>query len=286
MPSRALSVCIDLVLAWTLYVLLSLALLAVTASLDDAALAAVQVGLFLLVLVGVPVAVETLSQGRSVGKLLCGLRVVREDGGPVRFRHALVRGATGLVEIQMSFGVIACAASLVSARGRRLGDVFGGALVVRERVPAAQGAPVPPAPPGQAGSFDGLDLSRVPDGLWLAVRQYLTRAGQLDADVGRSMAGRLAADVAAWTGAPAPEGLPAPAYLAGVLAERQRREAQRAFGAGQFERAPGPDAVVAPASRAGGERDSAVRASAAPPVPEERDAGPGGGSATGFVPPA
>lgn len=230
--TRAVAVFIDLVLAWAVYLAVSLALLTAVSSLDDAALAAVQVALFLLVLVGVPVAVETLSRGRSAGKLLCGLRVLREDGGPVRFRHALVRGAIGVVEIQLFFGVVACAASLVSARGRRLGDVFAGTLVVRERVPEAGGMPVPPPPAGLAGSFEELDLSRVPGGLWLAVRQYLMRAGQLDEAVGRSMAERLAADLVACTGVPAPQGAPATAYLAGIVAERQARESRHAFGAG------------------------------------------------------
>ncbi|GAB2776713.1 RDD family protein [Streptomyces daliensis] len=253
LPSRALAVFLDLLLAWTLYVLLSLVLLAATASLDAAAVAAVQVALFLLVLVGVPIAVETLSRGRSVGKLVCGMRVVREDGGPVRFRHALVRGAIGVVEIQLSFGVLACAASLVSARGRRVGDVFAGTLVVRERVPVAQGAPVPPPPPWLAGRFGELDLSRVPDGLWLAVRQYLMRAGQLDEAVSLSMAQRLASDVAAWTGAPVPEGVPPTAYLAGVVAERQTRESQRAFGAGAAAAPPGaPGGYAAPSEPAPG----------------------------------
>lgn len=81
LPSRALAVVIDLLLAWTLYLSLTMALLLATASLDEAAFAAVQVGLFLLVLVGVPIAIETLSGGRSLGKLAAGLRVVREDGG-------------------------------------------------------------------------------------------------------------------------------------------------------------------------------------------------------------
>ncbi|HEV7627756.1 MAG TPA: RDD family protein, partial [Streptomyces sp.] len=180
LPSRALAVFIDLMLALAVYLLVAVALLAAVSSLDAAALAAVQVGLFLLVLVGVPIAVETITHGRSVGKLLCGLRVVREDGGPIRFRHALVRGAIGVIEIQLLFGVVACAASLVSARGRRLGDVFAGTLVVRERVPAASGLSAPPAPVWLAGRFGELDLSRVPGGLWLAVRQYLMRAGQLD----------------------------------------------------------------------------------------------------------
>ncbi|MCF6523997.1 RDD family protein [Streptomyces sp. JJ36] len=230
LPSRALAVFVDLLLYWSAFLLLSLGLVSATASLDAAAMAAVQVALLLLVLVGVPIAVETLSNGRSVGKAMSGLRVVRADGGPIRFRHALVRQAIGVVEIQLSFGVIACTASLVSARGRRVGDVFAGTLVIRERVPAQRGTRVPSPPPWLAGQFAELDLSRVPEPLWLAVRQYLMRSGQLDEGVSLSMAQRLAADVAERTGAPMPPGMPPGVYLAGVVAERQAREARRAFG--------------------------------------------------------
>ncbi|MFG3260577.1 RDD family protein [Streptomyces sp. NPDC048172] len=287
LPSRALAVAIDLALAWAVYLIVTMALLVATASLDDAALAAVQVGLFLLVLVGVPIAVETLSGGRSLGKLVAGLRVVRDDGGPIRFRHALVRGAVGVVEIQLSFGVIACIASLVSSRGRRLGDVFAGALVVRERVPTARASAVPLPPEGVAGRFEGLDLSRVPDGLWLAVRQYLMRAEQLDEAVGRSMAERLGDDVVAWTGVPAPEGMPAAVYLAGVVAERQARDARRVLPEEPGEReaageGPGTDGAwaggVAPV-RPGVPSEEGASAPEEVPVVEPA-------RRTGFVPPS
>ncbi|MER5281592.1 RDD family protein [Streptomyces sp. NPDC002809] len=231
LPSRALALVIDLVAVGTVFVLVSIGMAIATATLDDAAVAAVSVATFLLVLVGAPIAVETLSHGRSLGKLACGLRVVRDDGGPIRFRHALVRGAMGVVEILATLGVIASIASLVSARGRRLGDVFAGTLVVRERVPAGRAAAVPPPPPWLVGRFAGLDLSAVPDELWLAVRQYLTRMHQLDAAVGRAMAERLAGELAARTGVPAPEGVPAAAFLAAVVNERQSRDARRAFAA-------------------------------------------------------
>ncbi|MEU9460229.1 RDD family protein [Streptomyces sp. NPDC048312] len=237
LPSRALALAIDLAVVGAAFVLVSIGLAIATASLDDAALAAVSVASFLLVLVGGPIAVETLSRGRSLGKLACGLRVVRDDGGPIRFRHALVRGAIGVVEILMTFGVVACIASLVSARGRRLGDVFAGTLVVRERVPAGRAAAVPPPPPWLVGRFAGLDLSAVPESLWLAVRQYLTRMHQLDAQVGWSMAERLAGELAERTGVPVPEGVPAGAYLAAVVNERQARDARRVFVAAQ-ESAP------------------------------------------------
>ncbi|QEV49965.1 RDD family protein [Streptomyces vinaceus] len=251
LPSRALAIALDLFVYLTGYLIISIGLTLATASLDSAAQAAVAVGSFLLVLVGVPIAVETLSHGRSLGKLACGLRVVRDDGGPIRFRHALVRGAMGVVELLGTFGAIACIASLISARGRRLGDVFAGALVVRERVPAARVMPVPPPPPWLAGRFSGLDLSAVPDGLWLAVRQYLTRMNQLDPQVGAAMAVRLADDLVARTGAPAPAGVPAAAFLMAVVHERQSRDAARAFGPGVAPAYAPPGAPATPAMPAG-----------------------------------
>ncbi|GJF23315.1 MULTISPECIES: RDD family protein [Streptomyces] len=300
LPSRALAVLLDLAVAVAAYVVGTVALVASTSSLDMAAQTALSLAVFVLVLVGGPIAVETLSHGRSLGKMACGLRVVRDDGGPIRFRHALVRGLIGVVEILLTLGVVACIASLVSARGRRVGDVFAGTLVVRERVPAAPTGFLPPPPPWLAGRFSELDLSAVPDGLWLAVRQYLARMGQLDPQVGWTMAERLASDVATRTGAPAPQGVPPAAYLAAVLQERQAREARRAFGGGTPQgAAPAamPDAPlssappvtypspsVSPVTPPVLPPTAAPQGSRPPVVP--RDAPQGERPATGFVPPA
>ncbi|MDV5146125.1 RDD family protein [Streptomyces sp. SBC-4] len=272
LPSRALAVLIDLVVVWAVYLLVMIGLAFATASLDEAAATAVSIACFLLVLVGAPIAVETLSHGRSLGKLACGLRVVRDDGGPIRFRHALVRGAMGVVEILMTFGVIACIASLVSERGRRIGDVFAGTLVVRERIPAARALVVPPPPPWLVGRFAGIDLSSVPERLWLEIRQYLTRARELDPFVGRRLAERLADELVALTGTPPPPGVPADAFLAGVVAERQARDSRRAF-------APSPEALPAAPVVAPVVVPPVVPAAGA--VREE-----GGPRATGFAPPA
>ncbi|MER7467525.1 RDD family protein [Streptomyces sp. NPDC097981] len=289
LPSRALAIFLDLLVYLTGYLLVSIGLTLATASLDPAAQAAVSVASFVLVLVGVPIAVETLSHGRSLGKLACGLRVVRDDGGPIRFRHALVRGAMGVVELLATFGAVACIASLVSARGRRLGDVFAGALVVRERVQGPAVMPVPPPPPWLAGRFSGLDLSAVPDGLWLAVRQYLTRMNQLDPQVGAAMAARLADDLVARTGAPAPIGVPAAAFLMAVVHERQARDAARAFGPGPGVPVVGPVALhpampvppAAPVTSVGSPAVGPGPAEAAPVVPAPEPV-----RRTGFAPPA
>lgn len=299
LPSRALAVLLDLAAAVAAYVAVTIGLVAATASLDQAAQTAISIAVFVLVLVGGPIVVETLSHGRSLGKLACGLRVVRDDGGPIRFRHALVRGLIGVIEILMTLGVVAVIASLVSARGRRLGDVFAGTLVVRERVPAGRTDFVPPPPPWLAGRFSGLDLSAVPDGLWLAVRQYLTRMRQLDPQVGWSMAERLASDLAERTGAPVPPGVPPAAYLAAVVQERQAREARRAFGNGAAA-GGGHVGAAGGAGAAGVPAPPAVHpAGVVPPVvsspvlpPAHPGAAPQGGAvpdnrpSTGFVPPA
>ncbi|MFJ9717291.1 RDD family protein [Streptomyces sp. NPDC101213] len=302
LPSRALAVLLDLTVALVAYAVVGVALLMATASLDEAARAAVSIAAFLMVPVGGPIAVETLSHGRSLGKAACGLRVVRDDGGPIRFRHALVRGALGVVEILLTAGVVACVASLVSARGRRLGDVFAGTLVVRERVPAARVGFVPPPPPWLAGRFSGLDLSAVPDGLWLAARQYLGRMDQLDPQVGWAMAERLAGDLAERTGTAVPPGVPPAAYVAAVVQERQVREARRAFGGGPVagqgpavagqasaawagpSGAPVPGGPIVQGDAGAGQTPVATPGSACPGAPVEPPAG--GRSATGFVPPA
>ncbi|MFJ8634290.1 RDD family protein [Streptomyces sp. NPDC093568] len=293
LPSRALAVLLDLAVAMIAYLVVTVGVVAATASMDEAAQTALSIAMFVLVLVGGPIAVETLSHGRSLGKLACGLRVVRDDGGPIRFRHALVRGLIAVIEILMTLGVVAVIASLVSARGRRIGDVFAGTLVVRERVPLAQTGFVPPPPPWLAGRFSGLDLSAVPDALWLAIRQYLTRMRQLDPQVAWSMAERLATDLAARTGAPAPQGVPPAAYLAAVLQERQAREARRAFGNGSAAGGHRPPVAREAQWQAPVPASGPISAPPAPaptpsptPTPTSQDAPPADRPATGFAPPA
>ncbi|MER7959285.1 RDD family protein [Streptomyces sp. NPDC096030] len=283
LPSRALALLLDALVVWAAYLLITVGLALATASLDDAAQTAISIASFLLVLVGAPIAVETLSHGRSLGKLACGLRVVRDDGGPIRFRHALVRGAMGVVEILMTFGTVACIASLVSARGRRIGDVFAGTLVVRERVPAARTSAVPPPPPWLVGRFTELDLSAVPDALWLEVRQYLTRMRQLDPAVGQRIAERLADELVARTGTPPPAGVPAAAYLAGVVGERQARDARRAFAAAPVPGSPA-SAPVFPSSSASA--SASASSSPSPVTPSSASPSAEPERATGFAPPA
>ena len=190
---------------------------AVLASVDPALQAAIAVLVFVGLFVGIPVMVETLSRGRSLGKLALGLRVVRDDGGPVRFRHALVRGLAGVfVDFLATLGVGAVICSLLNERGKRVGDILAGTVVVRERAPAGS-TPLPAVPPHLAAWATGLELSRLPADLALAARGYLSRLPELSPAVQNQMGAQLASDVARYVTPAAPPGTPAWAYLSAVL---------------------------------------------------------------------
>jgi uncharacterized RDD family membrane protein YckC len=242
LASRALALCVDLLVQVGALLAGTLLAAGLLESVDDALGGALLLVFVVLVVVGYPVALETLTRGRSLGKLAFGLRVVREDGGAIRFRHALVRGLLGVVEFWVTFGAAALITSLASAKGKRLGDYLAGTVVVRERLPV-HGGPVAAMPAPLAGWAAGLDLSALPDDLALAARQYLSRAADLEPGTRDAMADRLAGAVAAVTAPPAPPGVPAWAFLSAVLAERRRRETLRLAAAPGYPGRPAYPAV-------------------------------------------
>ena len=248
LASRALALALDLAVQLLLIVIGSFVVIGVVIQVDDALGAALVLAFYVAIVLGYPVAFETLSRGRSLGKLALGLRVVREDGGPIRFRHALVRGLLGIVEFWATFGSVALITSLASAKGKRVGDFLAGTVVVRERMPL-QASPVAAMPPPLAGWAAALDLSQVPDDLALAARQFLARFRDLAPEVRDSMGNRLATAMAAVTTPPPPPGVPAWAFLSAVLAERRRREMARMQPHGYVAMAPfgGQQHPVAPA---------------------------------------
>ncbi len=168
---------------------------------------------------------ETATRGRSVGKMVMGLRVVSDDGGPERFRQALFRALAGFVEIWMLFGGPAVIASLLSAQGKRIGDMFAGTVVISERGPRS--VPPPVMPPGLAWWAASLELSGLGPQQTELARQYLARAHELAPAVRNAMAHHATAEVVARISPPPPPGAPPEHILAAVLAERHRRELAR-----------------------------------------------------------
>lgn len=231
LPSRALALVVDLLIMIAVLVAVLLGMSVLGSEVDDALAAAVALGVVAATFVGYPLLWETLTRGRSPGKYAMGLRVVRADGGPIVFRHALTRALAGFIVdfglLSAFTGLIGIVVSASSTRGQRIGDLLAGTVVVRERLPGTGLESLPPADPALAAWATGCELSRLPDDLALAARQFLVRAPALAEGVRRSLGERLAADVAARVAPPPPAGVPAEAYLRAVLGERRRREALR-----------------------------------------------------------
>lgn len=225
LPVRTLSVLIDVVVVVVGYIV-GIALWAATLSgFDEALSAAVLIIFTVLCLVGYPVVFETATRGRTLGKMALGLRVVSDDGGPERFRQALFRALAGFIEIWTLMGGPAVVCSLLSPRGKRIGDVFAGTVVISER--SARIGPPPSMPPTLAWWASSLQLSALNPQQIEVARQFLSRAGQLEPRLRDDMAHRIAADVVARIAPPPPPGTPPQYVLAAVLAERHRRELTR-----------------------------------------------------------
>lgn len=223
---RALSGAIDLVVALVLVVGGSLLAAAIAPSLDAALGAVVSIVLVVAVLVALPTAAETLTRGRTLGKLALGLRVVRSDAGPVSFRHSLVRALVGVVEIYLLSGVPALVSAVLSPRGQRIGDLVAGTYVVRERFRLSMGAPRP-CPPELVEWARAADLADPPVGLAVAARRFLLQAPQLDPRVRAATAARLAAALSAHVAPPPPASAPAEDVVAAVVAQRRERDLAR-----------------------------------------------------------
>jgi uncharacterized RDD family membrane protein YckC len=252
LPVRAVSALIDITVMFVGY-LIGVMLWALTLSqLDPAFSGAVLIIFTVLTIVGYPVVFETATRGRSLGKMALGLRVVSDDGGPERFRQALFRALASFVEIWMFAGGPAVICSLLSPRGKRLGDVFAGTVVIGERGPRL--TPPPPMPPSLAWWASSLQLSGLGPEQAEVARQFLSRASQLDPGVRDQMAYRIAGDVVARISPPPPPGVPPQYVLAAVLAERHRRELERLRPQVQAPPTPvSPQPVTPPASPDRGE---------------------------------
>ncbi len=82
---------------------------------------------------------ETIWSGQTPGKRIMRLRVVREDGRPVRFFEVFVRNLLRLaLDIQPFFSYAVGVISIIfSSRSKRIGDFVAGTVVVKERATEA-----------------------------------------------------------------------------------------------------------------------------------------------------
>ena len=224
--ARSLATAIDV--AATLVVGLGLVMLlgALPFVVDFAAVRAILVVAVVTLLVIVPITVETLSRGKSLGKLALGLRIVRDDGGSIRFRHAMIRALLAVLEIYMTVGSVACLVSLFNDKSKRLGDMLAGTYAIRDRAPKVKPLQVSVAP--QLAPWAALaDIGRLPDPLARRISLFLSQ-GPAMAPASRHGLGLELANEASHYVAPLPAlGTDAAVFLSSLMAERREREFKR-----------------------------------------------------------
>ncbi len=179
-----------------------------------------------VVFIGMPAIIETMSHGRSLGKVTLGLRVVRDDGGPATARHALVRALIGYVEIYLLLGIPALVTSMIHPKAKRLGDMAAGTVVVTQRA-RLRLTPRPMMPPSLAHWAHTADVATLPSGLTVAVRQFLSRAPGLSPQSRHTLGVELLHSTLPYVSPPPPGGHHPEVVLAAVVAERRRRDLER-----------------------------------------------------------
>jgi uncharacterized RDD family membrane protein YckC len=171
--SRMLCRMLDLLVTWAGFMAITLVVDLVAGGSDVATIILlIEVAAALLLY---PALMETFWHGRTVGKVVLGLRVVRVDGGPIGFRHAAIRAALGLIDLWGTLGGAGTLAIFLSRHDQRLGDMAAGTLVLRER----RGGQLQPVrfsvPPGCEPIVKAMDVGAMTVGDYELVRSFLVR---------------------------------------------------------------------------------------------------------------
>ncbi|WP_395639260.1 RDD family protein [Pseudolysinimonas sp.] len=192
---------------------------------EPAVVAALVIVTLVVCFVGIPITVETLTKGKSLGKLVVGGRIVRLDGGSIGLRQAAIRALVGVIEFYTPplFGGTAALFGLLTARTQRMGDLLAGTYCQYERV-SGRVMPLFGIPPELAAWSRIVDVARMPTQLSRRIAQFLAQATQYSPDRRARLAADLAAEAAEFV-APLPPVSPE-LFLAGVTVVRREREAE------------------------------------------------------------
>lgn len=139
---------------------------------------------------------EVFRSGRTPGKRLNGLRVVRVEGHPVGFVTSAIRNMIRPIDFLPSAYLLGAVVILSTRKNQRLGDIVAGTLVVRERL-AKAGRPddlyrVSTPRPLAPTPYASWDTSLVTLEEIAAVRQFLDRRHAVDAKARTQLAVTLA----------------------------------------------------------------------------------------------
>jgi len=222
---RAAGTLIDLTVYVAFLVILVIVVLNVAfmVGAEDATIQALLTAIPVIGLVAIPMTVETLTKGRSLGKLAIGGRIVRTDGGSIGLRHAAIRALAGYVDFYLTLGGGAALTGLLTPRTQRIGDLLAGTYCQYERV-TGRVLPLFGIPPQLAGWATIVDVARMPTQLSRRIGQFLAQAATYDPARRAYLAHELATEAAVYVH-PVPPVEPE-LFLAGITVVRREREAE------------------------------------------------------------
>ncbi|NJC21757.1 putative RDD family membrane protein YckC [Arthrobacter pigmenti] len=225
--ARAVSVMIDVV-AQILVIIGVILVVGQTlgGSFDPALTQALVLVLVVLVLVVVPVTVETVTRGKSLGRFVMGLRIVRDDGGSIRFRHAFIRGMLAVLEIYLLVGSLAFLVAVFNERSKRLGDLLAGTYSMHERV-VAKPRTRAQLPPSLRNWIQTADVAQLPDPLTRRISQFIGQAARLTPGARATLAVDLATEARTFVFPGPPPGTLPEDFLNAVVSERRDRDYNR-----------------------------------------------------------
>lgn len=145
---------------------------------------------------------EVAHEGKTPGKSMTGLRVISVDGGAISLEQSAVRNILRIVDALPFLYGAGVVALLITRRNQRLGDLAGGAMVVKERLEVREEIPATPSPlvhtplPPEV-SEDVLSVVRssvrtISREEEKTIRRFLERRYDLAPDARRRLATRLA----------------------------------------------------------------------------------------------
>lgn len=124
---------------------------------------------------------EVVRNGRTPGKRILRIRVVREDGSRVRVLDSVVRNIIRSIDIMPGSYAIGVISMVLSRTSQRLGDMAAGTVVIADEPPARL-----PVAGGRAEELRGIVAEFLdrrgllsPDGRWQVAVQVLAAYGEV-----------------------------------------------------------------------------------------------------------
>ena len=192
--SRALAAILDTILLVIWLIGLSFIVLRLAASLGEWLVAVLTVLGFLSVW-GYFTFFEGLRNGQTPGKRRLGIRVVSDTGHAVTFGAAVARNLLRIADFMPPPYLIGAILVALHPRGKRLGDLVAGTVVVRDR--PTESAPMPLSRSGAEPEEALAGVPELPDEEFHFLREFAERAPQLPGEVRARVAGRLTERLAA-----------------------------------------------------------------------------------------